>query len=50
MKKIIKLNHYLDDGLDIKLFIHFPWFWKCSKSKSNKNIYYLYRTFFLVLF
>ena len=30
-----KIKEYLDDGLDIKIIYDFPWFWKCSKSKSN---------------
>tara|TARA_B100000963_G_scaffold335262_1_gene329240 strand:- start:2158 stop:2424 length:267 start_codon:yes stop_codon:yes gene_type:complete len=30
-----KIKDYLDDGLDIKIIYEFPWFWKCSKSKSN---------------
>ena len=29
-----QIKTYLDDGLDIKIIYHFPWFWKCSKSKS----------------
>uniref|UniRef100_A0A6C0KCX4 RRM domain-containing protein n=1 Tax=viral metagenome TaxID=1070528 RepID=A0A6C0KCX4_9ZZZZ len=29
-----KIKNYLDDGLDIKIIYEFPWFWKCSKSKS----------------
>ena len=29
------IKGYLDDGLDIKIIYEFPWFWKCSKSKSN---------------
>jgi len=29
------IRGYLDDGLDIKIIYEFPWFWKCSKSKSN---------------
>ena len=30
-----KIKSYLDEGLDIKIIYDFPWFWKCSKSKSN---------------
>tara|TARA_B100000925_G_C21665404_1_gene327441 strand:- start:220 stop:486 length:267 start_codon:yes stop_codon:yes gene_type:complete len=30
-----KIKSYLDDGLDIKIIYDFPWFWKCSKSRSN---------------
>jgi hypothetical protein len=29
-----KVKKYLDDGLDIKVIYEFPWFWKCSKSRS----------------
>ena len=29
-----KIKSYLDDGLDIKIIYEFPWFWKCSKSRS----------------
>lgn len=29
-----KIKSYLDEGLDIKIIYQFPWFWKCSKSKS----------------
>ena len=29
------IKNYLDNGLDIKIIYEFPWFWKCSKSKSN---------------
>ena len=29
------IKGYLDDGLDIKIIYNFPWFWKCSKSRSN---------------
>ena len=29
-----KIKSFLDEGLDIKIIYSFPWFWKCSKSKS----------------
>tara|TARA_B100000925_G_scaffold73143_1_gene51247 strand:+ start:1453 stop:1719 length:267 start_codon:yes stop_codon:yes gene_type:complete len=29
------IKGYLDEGLDIKIIYNFPWFWKCSKSKSK---------------
>ena len=29
-----KIKSYLDNGFDIKIIYQFPWFWKCSKSKS----------------
>ena len=29
-----KIKSFLDQGLDIKIIYSFPWFWKCSKSKS----------------
>ena len=33
-EKNTKVKNYLDDGLDIKIIYEFPWFWKCSKSKT----------------
>ena len=29
-----KIKSFLGEGLDIKIIYSFPWFWKCSKSKS----------------
>jgi hypothetical protein len=29
-----KVKNYLEEGLDIKIIYEFPWFWKCSKSRS----------------